>query len=940
MWRNAKRLLRFPGRVERHCDDLGPSDLRGWLTKTVAMLFLATILIVCVDCLAVAVGADVPAYVNGWWGPSAVSHWGRVGLAKHQLTLAGRDLDIKIEGDTLTAIYTLTTPAKYTKAAAALIGTQGDAGDALVSHVLGSVSVGEFRYGPTGSIYVRVPLTFQRPQLDITARVPTVTVTSNPLRLFLQRQRISINDPVRVIRGGKDQVRVEATGIRVLTTSGATLSGGTESEADLHRDGRTVNMTISSGNNSGQGWLSGLRGIGGMTIPVADGLFSNLTGLFAYIVFLWALVFIRKNMRDSRLAVAARNAIFTVVVALAAVAFLAFMVELGRALFHGPNDQSGAAAAGPIGLLVAGAALVWPVACFRIGPIRRPKDDRSGICWPGSVWPGMPWGVLWDGALEPDGSRRAVFGFGANALILGGYWAALLLLANINPFTNLQVLALTGAVALLVPLLVSRLFGTSGLMPWLVSAGVLCVVLSATLVWPLLYYNGWVPNGHMTLVNGFGKWAFLTAAVLTVLGLCIMAFQIAKAKTAEGRLWPWVWTGGIAAVISVAVLPDAFANSKVADSHATGLTAVDLFGLFSELVAVLDWLVLALAVVVAMSLPATPDARPLARRIALPIGLMLLYWNDTWLYLPVTFTIGLIMLSKLVFPSSLATEPRHLRTPEQAIKDSLAAWRRAEFASEQRTALAASSADALRDHLVNNDKDKDKSRYDFDSLANAQNNLAEERDRSQGIARTCSTEAFDHRGNAPSVHDAVIGALIGTVLGIIPATITLLTSNPSPDTSGYLVLDFFGGTAWTLFFWSGLGWFIGYFLPLIRGRNGSEKALWLLIAGIGAALPVDAIWNDSNDWAQTLIANLELSVFLLFATVYLCDLMVLKTAKRRAADWISVQNWRFVITWSTAFLAAIVTAAITSLTTAASNQIVKQNNVPSSPSSSQNSASG
>ena len=676
-----------------------------------------------------------------------------------------------------------------------------------------------------------------------------------------------------------------------------------------------------------------------MTVPVVDGLFSRLTGLFDYVVLLWALVFIRKALPDSRLIAAARNAVFTIVVALAAVGFLAFTVDLAVALFHVPNDQSATAAAGPVGLLIAGAALLWPAACFRIGPARRPALDWSGIPWPGTARPDKPRDRPWDGVLEPDGLRCAVPGLAAHTVIVGVYWVALLWLVRVNPLTNLHLLAGTAAVMVLVLLLARRLLGTAGLMPWLVSAGMLGVVLGATIASPLLYYYG-LNSPRGLLVNGFGKWAFLTVAVLTVFGLCVMIFQIARAAAGRARLWPWAWTIAIAAVISVAVLPDAFANSSLADSHATGATAVDLFGLFDAQVQILDWLILALAVVVAMSLPARSGARPLARAIAIPIGLTLLYWNDTWLYLPVTFTIGLILLSRLVLPRPLVTTPPHPRTPKQAIKDSLAARRRAEFASAQCTALTA-SADSLRDHLIGDD-DKDKERYDFDTLAKAQNDLAEERDRSQSIARTCSTEAFDHRGNAPNRRDAAIGAVTGAVLGIIPATITLLTTNPSPDTSGYPVLGFFGGTAWDLFFWIGLGWFVGYFLPLIRGGNGSEKALWLFIAGIGATLPIDVIWNDSNDWIQALVANLELSVFLMVTAVYLCDIRVLKAAGRRAADWIPVQNWRFVITWSTAFLAAIGTAAITSLTTAASDQLIKQSNAPSvsTAPSSQQSGSG
>jgi hypothetical protein len=137
--------------------------------------------------------------------------------------------------------------------------------------------------------------------------------------------------------------------------------------------------------------------------------------------------------------------------------------------------------------------------------------------------------------------------------------------------------------------------------------------------------------------------------------------------------------------------------------------------------------------------------------------------------------------------------------------------------------------------------------------------------------------------------------------------------------SRYPVLDFLGNTAWTLFLWPGLGWFVGYFLPLLRGKNGAEKALWVFIAGVGATLPMHALWYDGRDWAQALIWDLEFFSFTLVAAVILCDFRALRAAGMRAADWVNVHNWRFVITWSTALLAAVGTVAVTFLSTAATD---------------------
>lgn len=59
--------------------------------------------------------------------------------------------------------------------------------------------------------------------------------------------------------------------------------------------------------------------------------------------------------------------------------------------------------------------------------------------------------------------------------------------------------------------------------------------------------------------------------------------------------------------------------------------------------------------------------------------------------------------------------------------------------------------------------------------------------------------------------------------------------------------------------------------------------------------------------------------FMIITAVYLCDLRTLRTAGMRTVDWIPVQNWHFVVTWSTGLLAAIVAAAVAFLSTAATD---------------------
>ena len=624
---------------------------------------------------------------------------------------------------------------------------------------------------------------------------------------------------------------------------------------------------------------------------MVDGFLSRLGNLFDYAVLLWALVIIRFALPYSRLAEVSRNIVFTIVTSLAAVAYLALLVDLGTAVFHSLNPR-GEAAAGPVALLVAGAGLVWPVACFRTGRSRRPRPAPLA----GSY-------TAWFTAL--------IFGFA-----LCGYWGVLYYGMQINLLTNVHAFAGTVLVTALVWVLVRMLVGTTGVTSALVSAGVLIVALGATIIWPVLYFNSWTPLwDNVAHVNVWGKWIFFTVTVLTVLGLGLMAFRAVEALQIA-RHWRIIVPLGIAIIIAGAVLPDTVTNAQLADPHGSGPAPVNLIGLFDTLPALTDWLLLALAIAVAMSLPATSAARPLARRIVIPIALLLLYWNDKWLYLPVTLIVGLFMLSWLVFPRRLTEAAPYTQTSAEAISESIAAWHQADFVAQQRQALTSGSGGALTDLIKEGNSDY---AGRIESLTKIQDHLACEHDHLQRSARKLEAVAFEQRGRVPDRRTAVCGAVLGAILGIIPSLITILTTKPPVSSSGYPALDFLGGNLWNLLEWVVLGWLVGYSLPLMRGRNGSEKALWLFLAGIGALLPMAVVWDDHNNWIQVLIGSLELLFFLMVTAIYLCDFRTLRSAGNRPTDWFTVQNWHFVVTWSTALLAALGAAMVTFLSTAATD---------------------
>jgi hypothetical protein len=504
---------------------------------------------------------------------------------------------------------------------------------------------------------------------------------------------------------------------------------------------------------------------------------------------------------------------------------------------------------------------------------------------------------------------------------------------HVGPLTSSPVIIGIAVPTLVVPLLVRLLLGRGGLLAWAVSAGVLGSLFAAATSWPLLISSTYSQGQHAPHVNPLGKWTYVAVALTVTAGLCVQWGQ--TAWTALGswraRAGKVAVTAAVVAVIAAAVVPDAVSEAGVASPHGDGLVPVQLFDLFDAVTQLLAWLLLLLAIVAVTQLPDTRDSRSAARDMALPIALVLLYWFDTWLYLPVTVIAGIVLIRWLMMPKDLAGKPPPACSQERWANDAAASWRHAEFIASQQQALATSSTDALREAVLNGKDDELQDR--LDRLRKAQDTLGERMHGYQDTARDAKVSAFSYTGVVPGGEPAKVGAVTGAILGVIPATITVLTTQP-PSTSGYPILGFFGSTAWNLLSWVGLGWFIGYYLPLIRGRNGVEKALWVFVVGAAASLPDSLIWNDPSDWVSTMVGDLELLVFLLVTTVITCDLYTLQCERLRLTDWVRVHNWRFVATWSAALVAAVGTIAITFATTTVTD-LSKQLTARPSPATSQ-----
>jgi hypothetical protein len=890
------RKVIWPGR-RRHGPDgryhgLRAGNVRRRLFRAVLLLLLAAGLVVAIDFLAAAVNGDGNLYDGTRSASVERSHWANMVLARKEMLVTSRDLTLTVNDSNLNAQVVVTTPAGSSLAYEVALNEDGNSGDDFVKNVLGEVRVAEYRYGFTGLHHSWSSVSFYGPKLAVSKGTVTITVKSLPFRLYMKNQYIFLGNAPGVSVGGPDQIHVTASSVQVSDASGAVVNSAAEGDASFRRQGDSAGMTLSEGGASAPGWLDGLRGIGRIEIPVAGTLLFRLN-LVYYILVLWSLAAARREFPEIWAIVVAHKTVLTIVTALVAVAFLGFMLDLSTTFFRTSQKQD-YVTAGPLALLLGGAAVLWPIACSKVTSVSLP---RTG-------WP----------RLESARERCAAFVYAAIPVL---YLAILRHVLNPYPLTSGRILFGTAAVTALVPLVVHRLLGREGAIVWLASAGVLAVAAAATITWPMLWYSSFGASDGLYHVNAAGKLTYVAAAVLVVAGLCVLSAKAGLALARPGARWRRSRTATVVIGIGAAVVPAAIIASRVGDVHAIGLLPADLFGLLDNLPSLLDWILLVVAIMVLVRLPTTPDPRPAARRIAIPVGLVLLYWNGTWLYLPVTFLIGTLALSRIALPSDLATTPLRHGTEERPLRDTLTGWRRADFASGQSQALAASGTDRLREFLVEN-KPEDYN-HGLVALEHAQAELAEKREEGQRQARDAKTEAFSHKGRLPDPGAAKAGARAGAVLGIIPALITLLITRPATSGSSYPVLDFLGSTAWYYLTWVGLGWFIGYFLPLIRGDNGTEKALRLFAVGAVATVPMSVMWDSGHDWRLDAIGYLELFIFLMVVTVLVCDVRTLKQGGMRATDWVRVQNVRFVVTWSTALIAAIGTATAAFLSTAATD---------------------
>ena len=840
-----------------------------------------------VDMLAAVIPTDksVP-----WWGAPQSSSSGPSVLTDERVHLASCDLLLSVKSSQLTATYTITT-ASTSSLAKKLDAADTATENSQVSGLIGYIVIAEFKRGFTGQNHSWRHLDFGPPKLNVAGRKTEIKITSYPIQLQLSTQLISVFRKPAEIHADAENISLDVKGLQLNNDTGMTLDSMSSNQATVTPVDSTVSFTITEDSQQNE-WLMLLRAKGGIFIPIFNNLLSGLGTYLIYSLLLLGFASAASAFPDNRVIATGRDVLFTVVAAFITGYVLELLTEIDTRIHNSYiRPQTGA-----IALLLGGLLLIWPKACLAAGREARAGSDGHHAS------PGRKFYLLIALALLAE----PLF-----------YWTAVHAVWHVNPVAHPAGLTASVVASIVTLVLTAEILPSAGKVTiGLISVAGLAILLTASIVAPILTFQKFTGDHfHEPHVNLSAKLIYLMAALLLVGGLSIMSYRIVQ-SLGYGPLKSRLTWAVISIIIVVTIIPDIVENSRITAAHAQGPSVSAFFGLIFSLPQLLDWLVLALAVTVVMTLPERTDSWPCARHIAIPVSLMLLYANVTWLYIPVTLIAGAIAVTVLVLPRRL-TKVRSSRIElGQALDDAIDARRRAGLAADQSQRLNARAA-TMPEH-PHNPKSLSYEEI-FESLAVQQGFLAKEKAEQKAKAQDFRAKAFGGQGWPPDKTTAKKAALLGICLGIIPAAISIITRQNIPSDNPYFFLHFFGGAAWGILIWPLLGWFIGYFRPIIRGSSGMVKALWIILAYLIGALPMDIIWNSPNAWLNFLVNLSVFGSFTLLSCVVICEIMPLRAAERNVAGWLKVNNWHFIVGWSTALLAALGTAGVTFLSTAATD---------------------
>jgi hypothetical protein len=228
-----------------------------------------------------------------------------------------------------------------------------------------------------------------------------VTIDSVHIRLPINQQAISISPPKGAILAEPEKIEViDSAPVQVIDIAGARVTGMAKVKAhearvnkvDLVRAGTQTKAAFML--REPRTWMSGLRFMGGISMPLLGDLLFRLGTIFVYFVLLWSLSAARRALPSNQCITIARNSALAIVVGAVSLPVLGLANRLPFSLISNAVVLE-CALAGSLALLAAGTLVVWPAAAWRVTPkAPRPPDGwlRRCLLW---IPPPLRWCLLW-----------------------------------------------------------------------------------------------------------------------------------------------------------------------------------------------------------------------------------------------------------------------------------------------------------------------------------------------------------------------------------------------------------------------------------------------------------------------------------------------------------------------------------------------------------------
>lgn len=311
---------------------------------------------------------------------------------------------------------------------------------------------------------------------------------------------------------------------------------------------------------------------------------------------------------------------------------------------------------------------------------------------------------------------------------------------------------------------------------------------------------------------------------------------------------------------------------------------------------------------------------PIRLAAILVISSVLFSPTSQWLYIPVRFLVGWLLLNSSIRLSGYWDKPKPVEAwdkPQSLYEMALS--NRPVWLEKIATIRAADSA--LRDYrkeLVGQLTKGELTTSQFGHLYQARQSELDTYQRETRVQSYLLKDVALVFGPYPTAwQNAWHGAKFGLLLGL-PWIVLFLKDflGASVYPPYHPLLNYAQTILIVTLRWVLVGFALGYFYPYLRGKNGLQKGFGLFLVVVLPSLPLAAIYNENAaDWQALLLWALEMFTHCMLLGLIAFDYWTLRQEKRDWQALFDVHGFTYLGVSVSTILAAIATAIVTLLTT-------------------------